>query len=152
MKNQVKQLLILTLFLLSAGGFLMHYFFHPIAQNSFGYVPFFSGVLSVIVIPLLFEFKKTIHPAYLLNGFTALVGFITMAHFSIVKTPIIPDLLLVMAKFLIGAVIFRIELFPMEAEAKNMGRRTFRYPFMGFWLVHLAALSLVYWLGNILWR
>jgi len=28
---------------------------------------------------------------------------------------------------------------------------TYRYPNMGWWLIHLAAVSLVYYLGNRLW-
>ena len=29
---------------------------------------------------------------------------------------------------------------------------TYRYPNMGWWLVHLVGLSIVYTLGNLLWR
>ena len=45
-----------------------------------------------------------------------------------------------------------------EEDVRNGRRRTgkpacraYRYPNMGWWLIHLAAVSLVYYLGNRFW-
>jgi len=152
MKIFLKRILIFTLFLLSGAGYYMHYSYHPLSTNASNYIPFIAGLLSVFIIPILFNFKKTLHLAYLLNSFMAIIGFITMAHFSIAKSPLYPHLALVTAKFFIGWAIFQVSLFNLEGEARHTGWRTIRYPNLGFWFVHLCSLSLVYWLGNILWR
>ena len=153
MKNYVKNVLILALFLFALGGSMLHIYIHPIAKHAYGWVPLISAVVSVVVIPLLFMFRKTIHWAYILNGFTAIVGVITMAHFSIVRSPIIPDILVLLAKLYVGRAIFCVEIFQMENEAfKPTLLQYIRYPHMGFWYVHFILLSLVYFLGNLLWR
>jgi hypothetical protein len=153
MKKSVKNTLIFALFLLALGGGMMHYYFHPAAKHSFGWVPLISACFSIFVIPLLFMFRKTIHWAYILNGFTVIIGIITMTHFSVDKSPIIPDILLVLAKLYIGRAIFCLEIFNMENEPfKPTLLQYIRYPHMGFWYLHLILLSLVYFLGNLLWR
>ncbi len=152
MKVFVKRILILTLFLISAAGYYMHYSYHPLSRNVSNFVPFISGILSVFILPVLFSFRKTIHWAYLINGFTCIVGVITMTHFSLAKSPIYQHIALTIAKFFIGWAIFQLTLFNMEGEARHTGWRTIRYPNLGFWAVHLASLSLVYWLGHTFWR
>jgi hypothetical protein len=152
MKNYVKNLLVFALFVLALSGLMIHLRVHPIAKNVYGYVPLIAGLISAIAIPILFMFRKTLHLAYILNGFTAIIGIITMTHFSIVKAPLIADILFLVAKFIVGRVIFCIEVFPLEGEAKNPGLRWIRYPNTGFWAVHLVLLSVVYYLGNLLWR
>lgn len=146
-------MLIFVLFLLALGGGMMHFAFHPVAKHSYGWVPLISAIFSIVVIPTLFLFRKTIHWAYILNGFTVIIGLITMGHFAIVKAPIIPDLLLLLTKLYIGRAIFCVEMTNMENEAfKPKLLQYIRYPHMGFWYVHLILLSLVYFLGNLLWR
>ena len=153
MKNYVKNTLIFALFLLACGGGMMHYNYHSISKHAYGWVPLVSAVFSVFLIPLLFMFRKTIHWAYVLNGFTVIIGVITMTHFSLVKAPIIPDILLVLAKLYVGRAIFCLEMFKMENEPfKPTILQYIRYPHMGFWYVHLILLSLIYFLGNLLWR
>jgi hypothetical protein len=152
MKNYVKNILIFALFILALSGLMIHLRVHPVTKHGYGYVPLIAGIISVIAIPVLFMFRKTLHLAYLLNGFAVIIGIITMTHFSIVKAPLIADILFLVAKFFVGRAIFCIEVFPLEGEAKNPGWRWIRYPNTGFWAVHLVVLSLVYYLGNILWR
>jgi len=152
-KKYVKHLLIFVLFLLALGGAIMHYGYHPVAKHFYGWVPLISAIISVVIIPLFFMFRKTIHWAYILNGFTVIIGVITMVHFSIVKSPMIAVTLILIAKLYIGRAIFCIEIFNLENEAfKPKFWQYFRYPHMGFWYVHLILLSVVYFLGNILWR
>lgn len=153
MKKQLRAFLILALFFISVGGMMMHLRLHSPAKVLYGYVPFVAGMASTILITLFFCFRKTLHLAYILNGFTAIIGTIAMAHFSIKRMPIIPDILFLWGKFFVGYVIFNLTLRDVEAPAvKLKGPMLARYPNMGFWFVHLFMLSLVYYLGNLLWR
>ncbi len=152
MRRYVKTMMIIALFLVSLGGLLLHLRVHPISKHVYGYIPFIAGVLSALVIPLLFIFRKTLNLAYILNGFLAIIGTITMVHFSIIKAPLIPDIFILWCKFLLGRIIFCFEVYQVEAPLKSQGWRWIRYPNMGFWYVHLILLSLVYYLGNLLWR
>ena len=152
MKKKIKSLLIFGLFFASLGGMGLHYAIHPFAKTSYGLVPFIVGLLSVLIIPLLFAFKKTVHWGYLLNGFVVIIGTITMAHFSLVLRPLWPDILILWAKFAIGRAIFCLEIYPSDSNPKVKGWSLIRYPNMGFWYIHLVLWSLVYFLGNYFWR
>lgn len=150
-KLRLKTTLVAGLFFISAGGMFLHYFVHDPQKDAYGIVPLAAGIVSIVLIPLLFCFRKTIHLAYLLNGFAVIIGTITMAHFSIVKNLIFPDIFILWAKFALGYTIFYLEMFKIDSSFKP-GWRTIRYPNFGFWVVHLVMLSIVYSLGNIVWR
>jgi hypothetical protein len=142
---------------------LLHCRIHPVKTNYSNLVPAVSGILSVLVVPLLFCFRRSIAYGYVLNGFLVIVGTITMAHFSIAHWPnpvtvqaillttTLADILILWAKFFIGKTLFDLEFFGYEAAKEKKGI-TYRYPNMGWWLVHLAAVSVVYYLGHFLWR
>lgn len=162
-KNMLKTVLIAGLFFLALGGWLLHLRVHPVEVNKSNLVPFISGIISVFCLPLMFCFKPTITLAYILNGFFAIIGTITMAHFSIVHftapatfeviflNTTLADISLLWGKFAIGKVIFDLEFLKTDTDIKPAGR-FFRYPNMGWWWVHLFALAIVYALGNILWK
>jgi len=152
MRNYIKAMLIIGLFFISFGGLLLHSAVHPAARNLYGYIPLAAGIISAIAIPVLFIFRKTLHLAYILNSFMVIIGVITMAHFSIVKHPIIPDIIVLLCKFMLGRALFCFELYQLDAPMKPQGWRWIRYPNMGFWWVHLVMLSAVYFLGNHFWR
>jgi hypothetical protein len=162
-KASVKSFLLCALVALALGGFLLHVRIHPFARNSFNFVPFILGILSIVVIPLLFSSGKTIAYGYVLNGFSVIIGTIVMAHFSIVHfsapfslksvflNTLMGDILLLWGKFFVGKALFDLETFGYDAD-KAEGGKPFRYPSMGWWFVHLLLISLVYVLGNRLWR
>ncbi len=152
MKNYNRIILILALFLVSFGGFGLHYRIHPFQKHLYGYVPFIAGLLSMIAVPVMFYFRKTIHLAYLINGFSVIIGVITMSHFSLIKGNLVPDIAILLGKFFIGRALFCNEFFSSEQPAHSPGWKWIRYPNTGFWAVHLVVLSLVYYLGNLLWR
>ncbi|MEI7640552.1 MAG: hypothetical protein WCJ46_03460 [bacterium] len=153
MKRNLKNILILALVLISAGGAYMHLSYHSPAKAAYGWIPLVSAILSVILLPILFSFRKTLHLAYIINGFTTIIGIITMVHYSLVEHALTNVIFILIGKFLIGYVIFNMEIHNLEApETKVIGWRVIRYPNMGFWMVHLFTLSLVYLLGNLLWR
>jgi hypothetical protein len=152
MKKKIKILLILGLFFTSAGGGWFHYAYHPYAKTGYGWVPFIVGLITVLLVPILFYFRKTLNLAYLLNGFAVIIGTITMAHFSLVIRPLWPDILILWTKFAIGRAIFCLEVYPLDSDPKPKGWGLIRYPNLGFWYVHLAAWSAVYFLGHFIWR
>jgi len=159
----IKTTLLLALIAVSVGGFMLHQRIHPVSENTSNMVPFLSGILSIIIVPLLFSSRKTISYGYTLNGFLVIVGTVAMAHFSVKHWPqpfslesavlktTLPDIMVLWTKFFIGKALFDLELFGYDAGRKKAGV-TYRYPNTGWWLVHLAAISVVYTLSGWLWR
>jgi hypothetical protein len=84
---------ILALFLVSFGGWFLHNRIHPISfnpddpQNPANFIPFILGLLNVVIVPVLFNYKKTVIIAYLINGFSVIIGTIQMAHLSLSGLP-----------------------------------------------------------------
>ena len=83
-KKVIKTTLIAGLFFLAFGGWCLHLRIHPPAKDADNLIPFISGILSVFCLPVLFCYRKTIAWAYILNGFSVILGTVTMAHFSMV--------------------------------------------------------------------
>ncbi len=161
-RTHIRSLLLGTLVTLSLAGFMIHVRVHFIAENPSFILPLIAGIISIIVIPTLFWFKKTLAYGYVLNGFLCIIGTVTMAHFAIARwfAPTSPpdillksmliDILIVWGKFFVGKALFELETFGYDADRPKIGL-TYRYPNMGWWLIHLAAVSLIYSLGNLLW-
>lgn len=159
----VKVLLLSALIVLGLGGLLLHLRVHPVSQNPSNLVTVVAGVLGVVLVPLLFSFKKTIHYGYVLNGFIVIVGTIVMAHFSLARLPksvtlqslllgtTLADILILWAKFFVGKAIFDLEFYGYHPTRERKGI-LYRYPNLGWWLIHLVLVALVYYLGNRLWR
>ena len=159
----IKTTLLLALIAVSVGGLMLHLRIHPVSGNTSNLLPILSGLLSIIVVPLLFSSKKTISYGYTLNGFLVIVGTIAMAHFavrnwpqpssfeSIILKTTLPDIVVLWTKFFIGKALFDLELFGYDSGRNKMGV-TYRYPNIGWWLVHFGAISAVYSLSGWLWR
>jgi hypothetical protein len=158
----VKSILITALVSVSLGGLLLHLRIHPPSTNHTHLIPMISGILSVILVPVLFSFRKTLAYGYVLNGFLAILGAVLMAHLSIANWPdpaniqtvllktTLPDILIACAKFFLGKALFDLETFGYAAE-RPMAGASFRYPNLGWWLVHFVGVSVVYALGHVLW-
>ena len=163
-KDYLKLLLILAIFFLALGGWLLHLRIHPIGKDAEHYIPAVAGLISVIIIPLLFIFRSTTPFAYLLNGMTVIIGTITMAHFSIKNPPqvwtlltilmgtCLPDILILWGKFALGKAIFEMEVTLNHPEDTVRSGRFFRFPNMGFWLAHVVTLTVVYTIGVYFWK
>lgn len=149
--GMLKWVLIAGLFFISLGGVLIHYHVHPPGEKFFGAMPFYVGIASTVLVPLLFCFRSTVHYGYLLNGFTCLVGAVTMGHFSLVVAPIWADIFVLFGKFALGFTLFHLLLYPAGAKGPS-GVKWFRYPHLGFWAAHLVSLSFVYAVGNTFLR
>ncbi len=162
-RTYVKSTLLLALIAISLGGLMLHLRIHPVSKNTSNFLPLLSGILSVIIVPLLFCSKKTISYGYVLNGFQVIVGTVAMAHLSIMDWPLpvsfksivlgttLPDIMVLWTKFFIGKALFDLELFGYDSGRNKVGL-TYRYPNTGWWLVHFTGVSIVYALSNWLWR
>lgn len=161
-RTYIRSILLAAIVALSAAGFMIHTRIHLIDQNRSFVVPFAAGILSIAVIPALFWFKKTLAYGYVLNGFLCIIGTVTMGHFAIARwsAPTSPpdillksmliDILIVWGKFFVGKALFELETFGYDPTRSKAGM-TYRYPNMGWWAIHLVAITLVYYLGNRLW-
>ena len=110
---------ILALFLVSLGGFLLHIRIHPLSEETINLVPFVSGIISILGLPLLFNYRRTVAWAYMLNLIGVAVGTAAMAHHSIVDwqgsvtldgvilKSTFPDIVLLWAKVPLGHTILR---------------------------------------------
>ena len=162
-RTYIKSLLLVSLTTLAIGGFFLHLRIHPFTEHAYGAVPFISGLLSILLVPCLFSFRKTLDYGYVLNGLLVILGTITMAHFSIAHWPqpasfeavllktTMADILILWAKFFVGKALFELELHGYDPNHTKQGA-SWRYPNLGWWMIHLAAISAVYGLGNLLWR
>jgi len=145
---------ILTLILLSAGGLLLHLRIHPFWQSPSYYLPFVSGLLSILIIPILFNSKKTVIIAYLLNGIGVLVGIIAMTYFSLsgLPSPLTPanillgttlaNSVILFSKFFLGKTIL-LYFYPT-----GLGRFFNSW----WWTRHFFYFLLALSLGHFLWR
>ena len=162
-KEMIKTALITGLFFLALGGWLLHLRIHTLAKSEDNVIPLISGIISVFCLPFLFWFRPTIALAYIINGFSVIIGTIVMTHFSIVtfKGPVTPaniilnttfaDIAVLWGKFTVGKALFDLEFLKSETDVVAKGR-FFRYPNMGWWWAHLFGLTIVYALGNIFWK
>ncbi|MGA2782456.1 MAG: hypothetical protein ABSF13_11150 [Smithella sp.] len=163
-KDYLRLVLILAIFFLALGGWLLHLRIHPIAKDAENYIPLAAGFISVFVIPVLFIFRSTIPFAYLLNGMTVIIGTITMTHFTIENSPqvwtlqaifmgtLLADIILLWGKFAVGKALFDLDPVISRPDAPMSSGRFFRFPNMGFWFAHLVTLTVVYLIGSYFWK
>ncbi|MCS7199287.1 MAG: hypothetical protein N2327_02255 [Caldimicrobium sp.] len=95
-RDKIYLILLLMLFLMSINGLILHYRAHPFLvpdetnpQIVYFKFPFFLAfvlsLLDVMVVTMLFLFRKTIIYGYLLNGLLVIYGIAMMTHFSYFK-------------------------------------------------------------------
>jgi cation transport ATPase len=162
-KQKIRVLLVAGLFFISLGGWLLHMRIHPISKLALNWVPFVAGLISVTAVTVMFLFRRTLAYAYVITGMLVIIGTITMGHFSFAHPPehisfqtlvmgtMFPDIVMLFTNFIIGKALFELEMLKTEETQARHGR-FFRYPNMGWWTVHLVALSAVYVLGHFLWK
>lgn len=162
-RSYIRFLCLAALISIALGGFLLHLRIHPYTNNPSFLINVFSGLVSIIIVPLLFLSGRTVHYGYVVNGFLAIIGTVTMTHFSAAHLPspltpaavllktTLPDILILWGKFFIGKVLFDFEVFGYSKTAEKKGI-TYRYPNLGWWYIHLAAVAVVYYAGHLLGR
>lgn len=75
--------LILAFFFISLGGLFLHFRLHPSSQSMFFWIPAAFGLISTLVVPVLFLKQDTVAYAYLFTWAAVIAGTVTMAYFSI---------------------------------------------------------------------
>ncbi|HEX7402350.1 MAG TPA: hypothetical protein VF369_09245 [candidate division Zixibacteria bacterium] len=145
---------ILALIFISLGGWMLHFRAHPITADSDNLLPFFLGLVNVIITPILFNHKKTVLLAYLINGIGVIVGSIAMAAFSLSHLPepltfttlifktTLADIFILFSKLFIGQAILSY-FYPA-----GLGRLFTT----SWWVRHFCYLSIIFALGHFLWR
>ncbi len=110
---------ILALFLLSAGGLLLHTNIHRPTIDLFYWIPIAFGTVSTFAVPILFNYRRTMPWAYVLNLAAVIVGAAMMAYFSartwqgpvtfgtLLLGSTFPDILVLLAKVPLGEQILR---------------------------------------------
>ena len=74
---------ILGLILISLGGLLLHLRIHPTSEEASNWIPVIFGVLSIVVVPIMFCSRRTVALAYLINAITIVVGVVAMTWHSV---------------------------------------------------------------------
>jgi hypothetical protein len=126
--------LLLALFLIALGGFLLHYRIHPFmvpdkanpggflfSQSNF--MAFIFPLADVLLVTFLFAFRRTAVYGFLLNGLIVIYGTIFMAHFSLAQLggkslPIeawilkstLPDIAILWGDFFVGKALYDLHL------------------------------------------
>ncbi|MFA4948371.1 MAG: hypothetical protein WC674_07690 [Candidatus Krumholzibacteriia bacterium] len=151
---------ILAIFLLSLGGWLLHVRIHTVSfdaanpSNPALLVPYLVGILSIVAVPFLLNYRRTFVVGYLLNGMSVVIGTLAMGAFSLAKfsSPVtfnglvvgtlLADILLLFPKLFLGQMVL------LHYHPNGMGRLF--TPF--WWTKHFIYLSVIITLGHFLWR
>jgi small-conductance mechanosensitive channel len=145
---------ILALIFISLGGWMLHFRVHSITAHTVNFLPFLLGLVDIVITPVLFNYRKTVIVAYLINGIGVIIGSIAMAVFSIYRLAepvtlssilfktILSDIFILLSKLFIGQLILSY-YYPT-----GLGRL-----FTPFWWVrHFCYLSIIFAAGHFLWR
>lgn len=149
-----------AIFLLSLGGWLLHARAHPVSfdpadpSNPAFLVPYVAGILGIVAVPLLLNYRRSFVVGYLLNGMSVVIGAITMASLSLGHLPepltireilfetMLWSILLLFPKLFLGQIVL------YHYHPNGMGRLF--TPF--WWTKHFIYLSAIFALGHYLWR
>jgi hypothetical protein len=157
-KKELRKLII-ELWLLSLGGWLLHYRVHPIPlpgspHNPADFLPFTWDLVAILAVPFLLNYRRTVIVGYLINGIGVIIGAVAMASFSIAKPPqplhlssiflatTFPLILILNAKLFIGQIVL-LNFYP-----QGLGR-VFT-PF--WWFRHYVYISVAFAIGHFIWR
>ena len=110
---------ILALFFISLGGLLLHLRIHSPRKEAFYLIPAVFGLATTFALPFMFNSKKTVAWAYLINVLAVVVGTITMAYYSVnhwqgpvtvvtvILNSTLADILILCAKLPLAHIILR---------------------------------------------
>jgi hypothetical protein len=125
-----KRALLIALVLCAGAALMLHYRVHPymlpdpskpgsLIFNSTKFLSFIFPLVDLILVTILFLWRKTAVYGYLLNGLLVIYGTIFMAHFSIAEfyaksippqawflKSTLPDIALAWADFFIGKALY----------------------------------------------
>ncbi len=157
-KKPVRKLII-ELWLLTLGGFLLHNHLHPLPtsahpQPAADFLPFMWDVVALVSLPFLLNYRKTVIVGYLINGIGVIVGTAAMSTFGFARPPhpltfssffvatTVPEILIVSSKLLIGQIVL-LNFYP-----QGLGR-----VFTPFWWArHYVYIGAMFAIGHFVWR
>lgn len=118
-----------ALLAIAIGGFFLHFRIHPPTKSLTFFWPSLFCIFDVVVVSVLFLFKRTAVWALLINSFIAYLGIIMMADFTIFQTltnvikinplnepfswlvmTLFPDILISFTDFILGLALYKITL------------------------------------------
>jgi hypothetical protein len=122
-KKEIR-LQILALFLLSLGGWNLHYKIHTLSVSGLNIIPLIVGGITTLALPFMFAHEKTVRPAFFINIAAIVIGTImmglwTVKKFADINTPLnlytlvfapqstLCDIVILWAKFPLGLSILR---------------------------------------------
>ena len=125
-----------VLFCISLGGLMLHVKIHPVGATPFNWIPLGAGLVTTFGLPFLFNYRRTMPWAYMLNLAAVILGTVTMAYFTVTNwqgsvtawTVIMgprstaPDIIILLAKIPLGQMILR-HFYPRKAALKAQGDR-----------------------------
>jgi len=82
-----------ALLCLSLGGLLLHLRIHPPGESPFNYIPLVFTLVTALLVPVAFNYRRTVAWAFVLNTATVIVGVVTMAYYSARGWQSIPNVL-----------------------------------------------------------
>jgi hypothetical protein len=154
------RLAIFSIVLLSFAGWLIHGRAHPVSAgpgqpaDPANLVPYVAGLLSIVAVPVLLNYRPTFLVGYLINGLSVVVGAIGMTAWSIHKPPatltfttlftgtMLADILIAFPKLFLGQMVL------LHYHPNGMGRL-----FNAFWWArHFVYLGGIFALGHFVWR
>jgi hypothetical protein len=145
---------IFSLLLISLSGGIFHLNRHPISENPSNFVPFIFGILTIFFVPILLNFKQTYFIAYLINGFSVIIGAVLMATLSISRLTfpisfsdiffrtLLGDIFILTSKLFIGQMIL------YHYHPNGLGRLFTAW----WWTRHFVYFTTVFSIGHWLWR
>ena len=132
--QNTRKILLISLFLIAVSGLMLHYRIHNFMvadASSPGFkrfdgtmfLSFLLPLIDVVVVTLLFAYRKTAVYGYLLNGLIVIYGTVLMAHFSIAELTskaapaadwflksTLPDIGICWGDFFIGKALYDLDL------------------------------------------
>jgi len=160
-KQNIRLTLVFGLFFISLGGWLLHSRIHsPFTGEPVDYVPYIIGLVNFLIVPWLFLSARWITTGYLINGFSVIFGIIFMAHLSILHLPkeitittiflmtLVPHIIILITKFMLGKALFDLNITQLDKDLP-VKVKSFRYPNLGWWIVHFVGIAVVYSIGVI---
>ena len=110
---------IISLSIISLGGWLLHVKHHPPAEAAINWLPAVIGFITVSILPFMFNSSKTARWAFLITVIAIIGGTIMMTDFSFDHPPetitagsiifetMFPDILILWAKFPLALFILQ---------------------------------------------
>lgn len=113
-----------ALLLISLGGLLLHVRIHPPTEDAFDWLPVAFGVLGVLVVPALFNYRGTAAWALLLTFAGVVIGTITMAYYSVThwQGPVTVDAVLL--KSTLADIVILAAKLPLAVSIQRYWRKT----------------------------